>query len=86
MCACALQLETEKNRLEHFLNSNLVRRRDRLNTELTQVDQEDCRQKLTISRAELDTVNQRISENDSRFSGGWVGVTSHAPRNHFTLQ
>ena len=67
--ACALQLETEKNRLEHFLNSNLVRRRDRLNTELTQVDQEDCRQKLAISRAELDTVNQRISENDSRFSG-----------------
>ena len=85
MCACALQLETEKNRLEHFLNSNLVRRRDRLNTELTQVDQEDCRQKLAISRAELDTVNQRISENVSRFSGAWVGVTSHARRNHVTL-
>ena len=72
MCAWPLQLETEKNRLEHFLNSNLVRRRDRLNTELTQVDQEDCRQKLAISRAELDTVNQRISENDSRFSGVYV--------------
>ena len=55
--------------MEHFLNSNLVRRRDRLNTELSQADQEDSRQKLTISKAELDTINQRISENDSRFSG-----------------
>ena len=64
-----LQLETEKNRLEHFLNSNLVRRRDRLNAELSQVEQEDRNQKLAISQAELDTVNQRISENDSRFSG-----------------
>ena len=64
-----LQLETEKNRLEHFLNSNLVRRRDRLNAELSQVEQEDRNQKLAISQAELDTVDQRISENDSRVSG-----------------
>ena len=58
--------------MEHFLNSNLVRRRDRLNAELSQVEQEDRSQKLEISKAELDTVNQRISENDSRFSGSQI--------------
>ena len=64
-----MQLETEKNKLESLLHSNLYRKRDRIQADLQETTHEDREQRLSISRSELDTVSQRIDANNKRFAG-----------------
>ena len=62
-------METDKNKLEHLLYNNLFKKRERLQADLQDMTGEDRVQKLEMSRIEIETVNARLTENNSRFKG-----------------
>ena len=63
------QLETEKNRLETLLNNNLLRKRERLVTDVQEMTGEERKARHEMNRSELETINSRIKDNNSRFKG-----------------
>lgn len=65
----AFQLETDKNKLENLLKNNLLKKKERLTRDLEEWSSEDRKQKLEMNRSEMDTVNTRVNENNSRFKG-----------------
>jgi len=62
-----VKLETDKNRMETLLTNNLLRKRERLTVDLQEISGEERKAKLEMNRAELETINLRINENNSRF-------------------
>jgi structural maintenance of chromosome 3 (chondroitin sulfate proteoglycan 6) len=62
-----IRLETEKNKLENLLSNNLLRKKERIAQDLQEWSSEDRNQRLDMLRAELESVNARISDNNSRF-------------------
>ena len=62
-------METEKNKLENLLNNNLMRKKDRIAIDLQEMSSEERKQRLDMVRSELESVNSRIAENNTRFKG-----------------
>ncbi|KAK6174533.1 hypothetical protein SNE40_017790 [Patella caerulea] len=57
-----IRLEGDKNKLENLLNNNLMKKRDRIMTDLQEVSVEDRTQRLDTYNAEMQTVDARVSE------------------------
>ncbi|ESO00959.1 hypothetical protein HELRODRAFT_157320 [Helobdella robusta] len=57
-----VKLETEKNRLELMLENNLLKKLERLQTDLQEMTNVDRKQKLELQKVDLDTINRRHSE------------------------
>lgn len=57
-----IKLETEKNRLELLLNSNLLKKLERLQSEIQEMTSVDRKQKLELQRADLEAINKRHSD------------------------
>ena len=60
-------METEKNKLENLLSNNLLRKKERIAQDLQEWSSEDRNQRLEMLRAELESVNARIGDNNARF-------------------
>ncbi|XP_074642175.1 structural maintenance of chromosomes protein 3-like [Tubulanus polymorphus] len=61
-----IRLEAEKNKLENLLHNNLMRKQERLTTDLQEISVEDRRQKLETFNTELASVDQRTVDNKAR--------------------
>lgn len=70
----SIQLETEKNRLELLLNSNLLKKLERLQSEIQEMTSVDRKQKLELQRADLEAINKRHSDVAGSIRGGWKDV------------
>ncbi|XP_064600089.1 structural maintenance of chromosomes protein 3-like [Liolophura sinensis] len=57
-----IRLEGEKNRQENLLNNNLMKKRDRIMSEMQEESVMDRRQKLDTHAAEMATVDRRVAE------------------------
>ncbi|XP_050395923.1 structural maintenance of chromosomes protein 3 [Patella vulgata] len=57
-----IRLEGDKNKLENLLNNNLMKKRDRIMTDLQEVSVEDRTQRLDTYNAEMQTVDARVAE------------------------
>lgn len=64
-----LQLEGEKNKLENLLHNNLMKKRDRIISDLQEASADDQNNKLDTYSSELQTVDQRILELKSHSKG-----------------
>lgn len=62
------KLEMEKTKLENELQTNLLRKRDELQSKLQEITVEDRRHLLDAHQGELKVVNQRISEISRRLA------------------
>lgn len=63
------QLESEKNKLENLLSSNLLRRKEQLVHELEELSMGDHRQQLEMQSAELEHLCTKINTTRSRLEG-----------------
>ena len=64
-----MQLETEKNKLENLLSSNLLRRREQLVQEMEELTMGDQRQQLEMQTAELEHLCSNINTTRTRLEG-----------------
>ena len=64
-----LQLESEKNKLENLLKNNLLKKLEQIQGDVQEMTSGDIRQRLEVYGAELDSVTQRIAENNNTFKG-----------------
>ena len=64
-----MQLETEKNKLENLLSSNLLRRKEQLVQEMEELSMADHRQELEMQTAELEHLCSTINTTRSRLEG-----------------
>ena len=64
-----LQLESEKNKLENLLKNNLLKKLEQIQADVQEMTSDDIRQRLEVYGAELESVTQRISENNNTFKG-----------------
>ena len=68
------QLEGEKNKLENLLQNNLMKKRDRILTDIQEESNQTNQEKLDSSGSELEAVDQRIAELKTQVKGTWVKV------------
>ena len=64
-------METEKNKLENLLKNNLMRKMERVQSELQDINATDAKQKMEMLNSDLDMIVVRINDNNVQFSGGY---------------
>ena len=64
-----LQVESEKNKLENLLKNNLLKKLEQIQTDVQEMTSDDIRQRLEVYGAEMESVTQRIAENNNTFKG-----------------
>ena len=69
-----MQLEGEKNKLENLLQNNLMKKRDRILTDIQEESNQTNQEKLDSSGSELEAVDQRIAELKTQVKGTGVKV------------
>jgi structural maintenance of chromosome 3 (chondroitin sulfate proteoglycan 6) len=74
------ELESEKNKLENLLSSNLLRRKEQLVQELEELSMADHRQQLEMQTAELDHLCSNINTTRSRLEEVVASVDDHGKR------
>lgn len=72
-CACissfVFKLETEKNKLENLLKSNLNRKLASLQDDIQNMTNQNHKQTLENSQSELERVNGKIEESNGEIKG-----------------
>ena len=68
-CCVCWQLESEKNKLENLLKNNLLKKLEQIQADVQEMTSEDIRQRLEVYGAEMESVTQRIAENNNTFKG-----------------
>ena len=74
-----LQLEGEKNKLENLLQNNLMKKRDRILTDIQEESNQTNQEKLDSSGSELEAVDQRIAELKTQVKGSCIQMILNAP-------
>ena len=67
-----MQLEGEKNKLENLLQNNLMKKRDRILTDIQEESNQTNQEKLDSSGSELEAVDQRIAELKTQVKGSCI--------------
>ncbi|KAI0216956.1 Structural maintenance of chromosomes protein 3 [Lamellibrachia satsuma] len=62
-----VKLESEKNKLDNLLKNNLLKKLEQIQGDVQEMTSGDIRQRLEVYGAELDSVTQRIAENNNTF-------------------